>query len=162
MKPKIRALAPKDKPSIIKILNSLSEFKPFEVVVAEELIDSYLQDPTESGYYIMVAEVDSAVAGYICYGPTPLTEGTWDIYWVAVAREKQGQGVGGALIASAEDKIREAQGRLIFVETSGKPEYEKTKRFYRDQGYEIICQILDFYAPGDDKLILQKRLRRNI
>jgi len=158
MKPKIRALTPKDKPSLMKILNSLPEFKPFEVVVAEELIDSYLQDSTESGYYIMVAEVDSALAGYICYGPTPLTEGTWDIYWVAVARERQGQGVGAALLKYAEDKIRKARGRLIFVETSGKPEYEKTKRFYRDHGYEIICQIQDFYAPGDDKLILQKRL----
>lgn len=158
MKLLIRALAPEDKPPVMKILNSLSEFKPFEVVVAEELIDCYLQDSTESGYYIMVAEVDSVVAGYICYGPTPLTEGTWDIYWVAVASERQGQGVGGALLKYAEAKIRQAQGRLIFIETSDKPEYEKTKRFYRDQNYEIICQIPDFYAPGDAKLILQKRL----
>jgi ribosomal protein S18 acetylase RimI-like enzyme len=158
MKPIIRALTPKDKPRVMKILHSLPEFQPFEVVVAEELIDCYLQDSTESGYYIVVAEDDSAVAGYICYGQTPLTEGTWDIYWVAVARERQGQGIGGALLKYAEDKIREAQGRHVFVETSGKPEYDKTKRFYRDQGYEIICQIPDFYAPGDAKLILQKRL----
>lgn len=158
MKITVRTLTPKDKPIIMKILSSLPEFKPFEVVIAEELIDSYLRDSVESGYHILVAEVDSTVAGYICYGPTPLTEGSWDIYWVAVDREKQGQGIGNALIASAEDKIREAQGRLIFVETSAKPEYEKTKLFYRHQGYETICQIPDFYAPGDDKLILQKRL----
>ncbi len=32
-----------------------------------------------------------------------------------------------------------------------------TKRAYRSLGYEVVCRIPDFYAPSDDKLILQKR-----
>jgi len=148
-----------DKPALMALLRSLPEFKPAEVVVAEEVIDSYLADPHGSGYHVFVAEADSAIAGYICYGPTPLTEGTWDIYWMAVSAEKQGKGVGGALLAYAEDKIREAGGRLIIIETSSQPEYEKTRRFHLSHGYEVIARISDFYAPGDDKLILQKRLR---
>jgi len=127
-------------------------------VVAEEVIDSYLRDPEGSGYYILVAEVASSVVGYISYGPTPLTEGTWDIYWIAVSAEKQGKGIGGALMAHAEDKIRQAQGRLIIIETSSQREYEKTRRFHLSHGYEIIGHISDFYALGDGKLILQKRL----
>ncbi|MBL7124732.1 MAG: GNAT family N-acetyltransferase [Dehalococcoidales bacterium] len=142
----------------MKILRNTPEFKPSEVVVAEEVIDSYLRDPRGSGYHALVAELDSAIAGYICYGPTPLTEGTWDIYWMAVAQEKQGKGIGGALLAYAEDRIRENQGRLAIIETSSKPEYEKTRRFHLSHGYQVICRIPDFYAPGDDKLILQKRL----
>jgi len=129
------------------------------VAVAEELIDSYLEDPSSSGYHILVAEVDSTVTGYICYGPTPLTEGTWDIYWIAVAREKQGQGIGSALMKSAEKEIGRAKGRLAIIETSSTPAYEKTRNFHLSQGYEVICRIPDFYVPGDDKLILQKRLR---
>jgi len=127
-------------------------------VVAEEIIDSYLLDPHGSDYHVFVAEVDSAVVGYICSGPTPLTEGTWDIYWEVVAQERRGQGIGGALMAHAEDQIREAQGRLIIIETSSQLGYEKTRRFYLSHGYEIIGHISDFYALGDDKLILQKRL----
>jgi len=127
--------------------------------VAEEVIDSYLRDPRGSGYHTLVAELDSTIAGYICYGPTPLTEGTWDIYWMAVAPEKQGKGIGGALLAHAEERIREAQGRLAIIETSSQPEYEKTRRFHLNHGYEVIGRIPDFYALGDDKLILQKRLR---
>ena len=142
----------------MQILEATPEFKPGEVVVAEELIDYYLSDPVGSGYPILVAEINSKVVGYICLGPTPLTEGTWDIYWIAVAREEQGNGIGTALLASAEEKIKEAKGRLIFVETSSKPEYDKTRNFHRSRGYELICQIPDFYAPGDDKLILRKRL----
>jgi len=159
MKTDIRPLAQEDKPHVTKILRSTREFKPFEVEVAEELIDSYLNDPVGSGYHILVAEVDSTVTGYICYGPTPMTEGTWDIYWEAVAPEKQGRGIGSALMKSAEKEIVRAKGSLAIVETSSTPLYEKTRNFYLGQGYEVICRIPDFYAPGDDKLILQKRLK---
>jgi len=128
------------------------------VVVAEEVIDSYLKDPLESGYHILVAEADSTVTGYICYGPTPLTVGTWDLYWAAVTPDKQRQGIGGALFEAAEENIREAGGRLAIIETSSTPAYEKTMRFHTRNGYQIVARLPDFYAPGDDKLILQKRL----
>jgi len=129
------------------------------VAVAEELIDTYLDDPVNSGYHILVAEVNSTVEGYICYGPTPLTEGTWDIYWVAVARKRQDQGIGSALMKSADKEIVKAKGRLSIIETSSTPAYEKTRNFHLSHGYEIVARIPDFYAPSDDKLILQKRLR---
>jgi GNAT superfamily N-acetyltransferase len=151
-------MVPEDKAAVMRILEATPEFTPGEVFVAEELIDCYISDPVGPDYLILVAEVNSKVEGYICWGLTPLTEGTWDIYWIATAREKQGKGIGTALLASAEAKIKESQGRLAFIETSSKPGYEKTKRFHLSHGYELICQIPDFYAPGDDKLILQKRL----
>jgi ribosomal protein S18 acetylase RimI-like enzyme len=152
-------MSAEDKPRITEILRGTPEFKPFEVTVAEELIDCYLEDTLNSGYHILVAHVDSTVAGYICYGPAPLTEGTWDIYWVAVARKKQGQGIGGALMKSAEKEIVKAKGRLSIIETSSTSAYEKTRHFHVSQGYQIVACIPDFYTPGDDKLILQKRLR---
>ena len=148
-----------DRTTITGILHNTPEFKPSEVTVAEEVIDSYLDDSVGSGYHILVAEVDSAVTGYICYGPTPLTEGTWDIYWEAIARERQGQGIGSALMHSAENEILKNKGRLAIIETSSTPNYEKTRQFHFRHGYEVVCKIPDFYAIGDDKLILQKRLR---
>ncbi|MDD5037854.1 MAG: GNAT family N-acetyltransferase [Dehalococcoidales bacterium] len=155
----VRPLVDRDKSDVMRILRATSEFKPSEVAIAEELIDSYLCDSVQSGYHILVAEVDRSVIGYICYGPTPLTEGTWDVYWIAVATDRQSQGTGGALMTFAEAKIAEAQGRLVIVETSSVSGYEKTRHFYHRQGYEVICRIPDFYTPGDDKIILQKRLR---
>ena len=155
----IRAMNQEDKPSIMQILRSTAEFKRSEVIVAEEVIDSYLSDSYRSGYHILVAELNSTIAGYICFGPTPLTEGTWDIYWVVVAPDKQRQGTGSALPESAEKSIRETGGRLAIIETSSTPAYEKTRHFHIRYGYEVIGCIPDFYAPSDDKLILQKRLR---
>ena len=159
MKINIRLMSQEDKPHVTKILRGTPEFKPFEVGVAEELIDCYLNDPWGSGYRILIAEVDSIIAGYICYGPTPLTEGTWDIYWEAVTREKQGQGIGSTLTKAAEKDIVRAKGRLAIIETSSTPAYEKTRHFHISHGYEIVARIPDFYAPGDDRLILQKRMR---
>jgi GNAT superfamily N-acetyltransferase len=146
-----------DKLTLISLVRSTPEFKPAEVVVAAEVIDSYLRDPQNSGYNVLVAG-DSAINGYICYGPAPLTEGTWDIYWIAVAPPEKGRGLGSALLTYAEDKIKEAGGRLIIIETSSQAGYERTRRFYQKHAYEAIAHLPDFYTPGDDKIILQKRL----
>jgi ribosomal protein S18 acetylase RimI-like enzyme len=155
----IRPMTEEDKLSIMQILDNTTEFKPSEIVVAEELIDSYLGAPCRSGYHILVGELNSVVAGYICFGPTALTDATWDIYWMAVAPDKQGQGIGSALLKSAEENIREAEGRLAIIETSSIPAYDKTRQFHIRHGYETVARIPDFYAPGDDKVILRKRLR---
>ena len=159
MRTKVRPMTSKDKPAVTQMLRDIPEFKPAEVDVAEEVIDSYLRDSIRSGYHVFVAEAGSSIAGYICYGPTPLTEGTWDIYWLAVAPEQQSQGIGKALLTFAEVNIKETEGRLVLIETPSKSEYEATRRFHRAQGYELSCRIADFYAPGDDKLVFQKRLR---
>jgi ribosomal protein S18 acetylase RimI-like enzyme len=148
----------RDKPGLTRILRNTPEFKSFEVAVAEEVIDSYLNDPRGSGYSILIAEDDGEVAGYICYGETPLTVGTWDIYWVAVDRQKRGRGIGEALSERAETAIKKAGGRLAIIETSSTPLYENTRNFYQRRGYETVACIPDFYMPGDDKLILQKKL----
>jgi len=147
-----------DKPALMRILHNTPEFKPYEVAVAEEVIDGCLHDPEGTGYLALVAECDSQVAGYVCYGQTPCTVGTWDIYWIAVSREIRGQGIGGALTMAAEVDIKKAKGRLIMIETSSQPLYENTRRFYLGQKYELVARIPDFYSPGDDLLIMQKRL----
>lgn len=140
------------------ILRSTPEFLPHEVPIAEELIDAYLTTPKESGYHILVAELDGELSGYACYGETPLTRGTWDVYWIAVHRGKQGGGIGKALMTATERDIKTTGGRLVVIETSGKPEYNRTRRFYVMLGYAEVAQIPDYYDVGDDLVVLVKRL----
>jgi ribosomal protein S18 acetylase RimI-like enzyme len=153
----IRPMTTKDKSPLIQILKNTAEFTAAEVVLAEEVIDSYLFDPANSGYYALVADTGARVAGYVCYGQTPITEGTWDIYWIAVDHKIQGQGIGRKLMEAAEREIIAADGRLVIVETSSKPGYEKTNEFYRRLGYIEACRIKDFYLIGDDKITYEKR-----
>lgn len=154
---KIRPMLCQDKSAILDILRRIPEFKPAEEEVAEEVIDSYLSDPSGSGYIIFVAEVEVSVVGYVCYGPTPLTEGTWDMYWLAVSPEMQGKHLGKTLLAYAEDGVKKAGGRLLLVETSSLPGYEKTRNFYCFNNYQLVAEIADFYSIGDDLLIYEKR-----
>ena len=158
----IRSMTSKDKSALGSILQHTPEFTPAEVVLADEVISDYLFNPTESGYFILVAEIDSSIRGYICYGPTPITEGTWDIYWLAVDPGTQGQGIGRKLMQAAEEKIHKARGRLILVETSSKPGYEKTNLFYQRVGYKEAGRIIDFYAIGDDQVIYEKRFTESL
>jgi ribosomal protein S18 acetylase RimI-like enzyme len=143
----------------MNMLRDTPEFTPPELVVAEEIIDCYLQEPVTSGYFIIVATEESSLTGYLCYGPTPLTEGTWDLYWAAVSRDMRGKGIGKALWEAAEADIKGKGGRLAVIETSSKPDYEQTRRFHEARGYENVGRIADFYAPGDDMLIYVKRLK---
>ncbi len=153
----IRPMTARDKAAIRKILKNTPEFIESEVVLAEEVINDYLHDPDNSGYYTLVAELDNTIAGFVCYGPTPITVGTWDIYWIAVDHNTQGKGVGRQLMAAAESNIKNAGGRLILVETSSKPGYEKTNLFYQRTGYKEAARIIDFYMVGDDQVIYEKR-----
>lgn len=148
-----------DKPIVMRILQATPEFKHHEIVVAEEVIDDYLSNPSGSGYFGLVAEVESVIKGYITFGPTPLTQGTWDIYWMAVVRETQRMGIGKALLDAAEGQILKAKGRLVLIETSSSPEYDKARGFYSAQGYVTACQINDFYSPGDSLIVFQKKFR---
>ncbi len=124
---------------------------------ALELIDASLQ-PTNADYLVRVAVRGDAVVGYICFGPTPMTDGTYDLYWIASDPAVRGQGVGAALISAMEGDLRKRQGRAIRVETSAMEAYGPTRGFYAAMLYKEEARFRDFYKPGDDLIILAKRL----
>jgi ribosomal protein S18 acetylase RimI-like enzyme len=124
-----------------------------------ELIDIYLNVDSQKDYIVECAvnEADQLV-GYVCYGPTPLTEGTYDLYWIAIDPDRQGRGIGSLLIEHVEQKLRPS-GRLLLIETSSLPKNEAARRFYLRHQYREVARVSDFYAEGDDRVIYAKRLR---
>jgi ribosomal protein S18 acetylase RimI-like enzyme len=148
-----------DRAIIAELVVSVENFNPAEVDCALELIDIYLNDPKQRDYHVVVAE-DSAskVRAYACWGPVPLTKGTYDLYWIATHPGARGRGFGNALMDYVERKVLEHSGRLLAVETSSKESYERTIAFYRRLGYEEVSRIRDFYDVGDDRLIFVKKL----
>jgi len=96
--------------------------------------------------------------GYACFGPHPLTQGTYDLYWIVVDPIAQGRGIGHALLARVEAEVQARGGRLLLVETSSTPAYASARRFYESSGYRCEATIHDFYAPGDNLVIFSKDL----
>ena len=154
----LRELHRSDREPLIEILRATGLFSGEEIVVAKELIDAGLGLGPGDGYLFVVAEDENAVAGYACWGTTPMTVGTWDLYWIAVHPRTQGRGIGRALLRHVEDAVRASSGRLLLVETSGRPDYAPTRAFYERTGYPEIARIPDFYRNGDDKVIHARRL----
>lgn len=124
---------------------------------ALELIDAALQ-PGNPDYLVLVAAREDKVLGYCCYGPTPMTQGTFDLYWIASSPQARGQGVGSALISAMEGDLRRRKGRVIRVETSAMEAYGPTRGFYAAMQYKEESRFRDFYKPGDDLIVLAKRL----
>jgi len=153
----IRPIAAKDREQLAELLGRIDTFSPPEVSCALELIDLALTS-NKSDYQVLVATKGSKVVGYICYGPTPMTVGTFDLYWIASAPEVRGQGVGGALVAAMEGDLRKRGARLLRVETSAMEAYGPTRGFYEAMQYKEEARFRDFYKVGEDLIILSKRL----
>src|SRR5437588_5637452 len=158
----IRSMVAADRSGVFRILEGAGNFTPEEVATALELIDEWLELGEHSGYltYVMESQSEefSEVLGYVCFGPTPLTESTYDLYWIAVDKSRLRGGVGKRWLKFAEEEIVRRGGKMLLVETSSQETYGGTIQSYEKTGYELVGKITESYKPGDDKLIFAKRL----
>ncbi len=163
MIPTIGPLDRSRRPELDTLLRATGVFRPGEVEVALELFDetygSFADPDAPSDYEFVAAFGDAgSLAGYCCYGPTPGTEGTYDLYWIAVDPAQQGRGIGSMLLAEVERRLEERQARMLVVETSGRDEYDATRQFYGARGYGLTARLRDFYAPADDRVVYTRYL----
>jgi len=162
----IRPLVAADRSGVFRILENAGNFTPAEVGIALELIDEWLELGEHSGYLTYVLEArdpeKSEVLGYVCFGPTPLTESTFDLYWIAVDKSKHRGGVGKRLLKFSEEEVLRRGGKMLLIETSSQETYGGTIQFYERTGYELVGKIPEYYKPGDDKLIFAKRLAPSV
>lgn len=153
----IRPAVAADLPRLIALIRSIENFTPAEASCAIELVETSAGPPPGcEDYRVLVAErsADEPLLGYACYGPTPMTRSTFDLYWIASARAARGTGVGLRLHEAVVAAVRAAGGRRLRVETSSQESYGATRRFYERCGYRETGRIADFYADGDDLLTL--------
>ena len=160
----IGELRPDDRARLAELLVDTGAFHGDEVDVALSLFD-HSRRGSEGGigtgpadYEFVGAFEDERLVGYACFGPTPATVGTYDLYWLAVDRAVQRRGVGRALVRDVEEKLIARGGRLLVVETSSRPDYASTRQFYARSGYTEAARVRDFYAPADDRILLTTRL----
>ena len=153
----IRPMLAGDKDAVLGLIRATGFFTEAEVGVAEELMDVYLGQPDQKDYGVVVVENDrGGPAGYMTWGPTPLAEDAYDLYWMAVAPSEQGRGRGKELVRWLEAEVGRRNGRVIIIETSSQPKYHGTRQFYIDLGYKEVARVPDFYRAGDDRVIYAK------
>jgi ribosomal protein S18 acetylase RimI-like enzyme len=159
---KIRPLVRSDREQIQGILQDTRVFNEEEILIALELMDAVLDVPQQRDYEIMTAvDEEEKVVGYVCIGPTPATEATYDLYWIAVAPHTHGKGIGKALMRWMEEYLDAKGGRLIIAETSSTEKYSATRNFYLKCGYTQLARIQEYYRPGDDLVVYGKYLSQH-
>ena len=163
---RLGSLRPRDRARVAELLESTAVFSAEEIDVAVQLFDASVDgrggagadDANVADYEFTGAFEGDRLVGYACSGPTPATEGTFDLYWLAVDAAAQGKGIGTTLVREVERGLRDRGARMLLVETSSRPDYSNTRAFYARCGYTEAARIRDFYAPADDRIMLTTRL----
>jgi GNAT superfamily N-acetyltransferase len=152
-------ISPVDRAALESILVSSGYFYGFEIDVALSLADeTFAKGQEKSGYYWIRLIEDSKVIGFASFGPNPSSMHSWDLYWIAVHEAFRKKHYGTLILREAEKRIMSLGGKIVWIETSGRPLYEPTRHFYLKNGYELEATLREFYGPGDAKLVYRKEL----
>ncbi len=153
----IRSAKPDDTEAIMNVAEAIGLFEGEELEELGGMLGGYFEDSLGEGHSWIVCD-DNGVVGVAYFAPEQYANGTWNLYFIAVDPKSQGKGYGSAMINHVEKTLAEKGQRLLLVETSGLPNFESTRKFYRKQGYEEEARIREFYKAGDDKIIFRKVL----
>jgi GNAT superfamily N-acetyltransferase len=154
-----KGIKAEDRKNIEEILRSTKYFYDFEIQTALEIADETLTKGIEaSGYYWMKITDEDGLIAFANYGKNAFSSHSWDLYWIAVHNNSRNKKLGSVLLKAIEDDVRKMGGKILWIETSGRPLYASTESFYRKNGYELQASLKDFYGTDDPKQIYSKVL----
>jgi ribosomal protein S18 acetylase RimI-like enzyme len=154
----IRPTVLEDTQALLDMTAGTGLFTPADVETLREVLREYFDEYAAMGHRCHTYETNGKPIGFVYFAAAPMTDRTWDLWWIVVDKTTQARGLGGKMLKFAEDAARAEKGRLMEVPTSGLPSYEKTRKFYLKSGYEVAATLKDHYADGHDMVIFSKRL----
>jgi len=154
----IRPSDPAETGVLVSVAAGTGVFKPLEIDTLRELLGDYHSGEGTDGHHAVTVEDGGRPIGFAYFAPTPMTEGTWHLYWIVVDKTIQARGVGAKVLSHVEREVASRGGRVLLIETSSLPAYDLTRKFYLKLGYDEEATVRDFYADGDHQVIFRKRL----
>ena len=155
----VKGISREERERIKEILLSTKFFYDYEIQTALEIVDETLTKGMEkSGYYWLKVIDKEGIVAFANYGKDAFSTHSWELYWIAVHDDSRHKKLGTTLLKAIEDDIRESNGKILWVETSGRPLYASTEGFYLRNGYKLQASLKDYYGPGDPKQIYSKVL----
>ena len=148
-----------ERKNIEDILRSTEYFYEFEIQTALEIADdTFTKGIEKSGYVWMKVSDEDGLVAFANYGKNAFSTHSWDLYWIAVHQNSRNKKLGSVLLKAIEDDVRKSGGKILWIETSGRPLNASTEGFYRRNGYTLMASLKDFYGPADPKQIYSKVL----
>jgi len=158
MTPILKPTTPAETTRLQEIAAGTAVFYPHEIETLGEVLADYHREGDVYGHLARTLWIGSDPVGFLYAAPVEMTDRTWELWWIAVAKERQGDGLGARLLLAAEEEVRKEAGRLLLIETSSLPAYAGTRGFYERYGYRWVGQLPDYYRDGDDKVIFSKKI----
>ncbi|MCY7323041.1 MAG: GNAT family N-acetyltransferase [Phormidesmis sp. CAN_BIN36] len=153
----IRLTTPDDATALIALAEATGLFEPNQTEYLTHMLDQYFSGKNETQDF-WFTDYDNEPVGVAYVAPERMTEGTWNLYLIAVHPSRQRQGRGKVLLRHVEQMLTEQGERVLLVETSGTENFEYVRAFYRKSGYEEEARIREFYTVGVDKIVFRKAL----
>jgi len=148
-----------DRITIEEILRSTDFFYEFEIQTALEIADETLANGSENcGYFWLKATDEDGLVAFANFGKNAFSTHSWDLYWIAVHQNSRNKKLGTLLLKGVEEEVKKMGGKILWIETSGRPLYTPTEKFYQRNGYKLQASLPEFYGPGDPKQIYSKTL----
>jgi ribosomal protein S18 acetylase RimI-like enzyme len=157
----IRATIPPDAPAILALAVATGLFPADGTEALADMLAAYFNGKLGDRHQWVTDEEAGELRGVAYYAPDEMADRTWYLQMIGVLPNYQRQGRGAGLIQSVEKALRTSGQRLLLVETSGLPAYDRTRMFYQKCGYEQEARIRDFWTTGDDKIVFRKVLNQN-
>jgi ribosomal protein S18 acetylase RimI-like enzyme len=151
----IRQVQAQDVAALKTVIDTSGLFPP---ELLDGMLADYFTNPGTTDVWLTLEQDGIPVAVTYC-APERLTEGTYNLYLIAVHSSRQGKGLGAILVGHIERMLAKQGHRVLLVETSGLEEYELTRKFYDKCGYHREAVIRDFYREGEDKIVFWKKLQ---
>jgi ribosomal protein S18 acetylase RimI-like enzyme len=155
----IRPTIPADTPLLVAMTEKTRVFKPLEIAALQEVLDDFHAGTAGEDHRCITFEQSGQAIGFAYFAPVEMTDRSWHLWWIVVDPEIHTRGIGSQLMRRVEEDVLAANGRVLFVETSGLPHYEPTRRFYIKLHYEQEAKMRDFYAEGDDMIVFRKLIK---
>lgn len=152
----IRHATPADTSALLALCEESGLFGPNEMEFLGAMLAEHFGGNSDQNWLV---DEDDTLVSVALYAPERMTEGTWNLLLIAVRPDRQGQGRGSALLRHIEHALATRGERVLLVETSGLPNFERARAFYRQGRYDEEARIRDYYKAGDDKIIFRKALK---
>ena len=153
----IRLTTPNDTSALLALAKATGLFESNQIEELAQMLSQHFNDEADS-QGVWFTDDDNEPVGVAYVAPERMTEGTWNLYLIAIHPDRQRQGRGAALLRHVEKMLAERGERVLLVETSGLEHFEYVRTFYRKIGYDEEARIREFYKAGDDKIIFRKGL----
>lgn len=152
----IRPATESDRDDLFRLVAAQDNFNAEEQEIAREVIDDGISGRDD--YRHLVAFEKDVLVAFVSYGPIPMTERSFDLYWIATAPESGRRGIATQLLAAMETELKKSPEPVVYIDTSSTKGYDRARSFYEKNGYQIASRLKDFYKTGDDKILYRKEL----